>query len=79
MLMGRLSITIKAYPPDRRARDLDNVLKILIDSLADAGQFLNDSQIDKLLIERMEVIKGGQLLIEITEIQGCINESITAS
>ncbi len=67
-LLGRLAITIQAFPPDKRARDLDNLLKISIDSLQFANLFENDSQIDRITIERMPVKKDGQLLVWIEEI-----------
>jgi crossover junction endodeoxyribonuclease RusA len=49
----RLRIKIKAYPPDRRKRDLDNLFKSLLDSIQHSGVYVDDSQIDKLSIERM--------------------------
>lgn len=67
-LEGRLSIEIKVYPPDRRKRDLDNLIKGTLDSLQYARLFLDDSQIDKLSIERKELKKGGELHIVIKEI-----------
>src|SRR5690606_1024401 len=59
----RLRLRIKAFPPDNRRRDLDNLLKGLIDSFQYAGLFPDDSQIDKLSIERMPEYEGK---IEIT-------------
>lgn len=49
----RLSLTIDAYPPDRRKRDLDNILKSLLDALQHAGIYSDDSQIDILKISRI--------------------------
>lgn len=54
----RLRLRIKAYPPDRRRRDLDNILKGMIDSLQHGNLFPDDSQIDKLSIERMPENNG---------------------
>lgn len=65
---GRLGIDIIAFPPDKRQRDLDNLLKITLDSLESTGLYDNDSQIDKIIIERGEVIKGGCLQICVSEI-----------
>lgn len=67
-LLGRISLHIQAFPPDKRARDIDNLLKISIDSLEGCGLFENDSQIDKICIERMPVREGGELLIWIDEL-----------
>lgn len=62
---GRLNIQITAFPPDKRARDLDNLLKITLDSLEGAKMFENDSQFDKIEIERGDVFVGGRLNVSI--------------
>ncbi len=67
-LMGRISLSIQAFPPDKRARDIDNLLKVTLDALQYANLFENDSQIDKITIERMEQRKGGELIITINEL-----------
>ena len=67
-LTKRLKVTIWAYPPDRRKRDLDNVFKATLDSLEHAGVYEDDNQIDELAIYREEIIKGGELRVRIQEI-----------
>lgn len=62
---GALSVEIKAYPPDRRTRDLDNILKSLLDSLVHANIIADDGNIDRLLIERQHVIAGGKVIVTI--------------
>lgn len=58
----RISILIDAYPPDRRKRDLDNILKSLLDSLQYAEVFKDDSQVDVLTIARKTPLKGRVLI-----------------
>lgn len=60
---ARLRVTINAHPPDKRQRDLDNLPKGVLDSLAHAGIFKNDAQIDSLTITRMPTTPGGSLTI----------------
>ena len=55
----RLSVKVYLHPPDKRKRDIDNVLKSLFDAMEHAGVYENDSQIDELYIKRCEVVKGG--------------------
>ena len=62
---GRLGLNVRACPPDRRRRDLDNVLKALGDALQHAGVYENDNQIDDLRIYRGPVIEGGALHVQI--------------
>ena len=49
----KLDISIQAFPPDKRKRDLDNLLKALLDSLQHANVYSDDSQIESIFIERM--------------------------
>ena len=65
---GRLQVAIALFPPDRRRRDIDNVQKSLNDALQHAGVFDDDEQIDVLLIERKEIVKGGKCKVVITEL-----------
>lgn len=69
-LEGRLLVTVAARPPDRRPRDLDNMLKAALDALAKAGVYKDDSQIDYLTIERRAPIAGGELRV-------CVQEAVT--
>lgn len=62
-----IRVEIKAFPPDKRKRDLDNILKSTLDALAHAGTFDDDSQIIQLYIEKSVVKKNGMLEIKITE------------
>lgn len=63
----RLFISIEAFPPDKRRRDLDNILKSLLDSLQHAEIYHDDNQIDKLYIERKSPLLG-EVKITITKI-----------
>lgn len=60
-----LEVRIAVFPPDRRKRDLDNLLKSVLDCLQASGVYENDSQIDSLAIYRAERVAGGQLQVTI--------------
>jgi crossover junction endodeoxyribonuclease RusA len=64
-MAGELSVSVDVYPPDLRRRDLDNLLKSLLDSLQHAGAYDDDSQIAKLTVERMGVIPQGMVVVSI--------------
>ena len=64
---ARLSVQIDAWMPDRRRRDLDNILKAALDGLTHAGVWEDDSQVDHLSIRRVETL-GGMLKVRITEV-----------
>lgn len=66
-LAGRLSVHIDAFPPDNRRRDLDNMMKGLLDGLVHAQVIEDDSQIDKLSIERGVVCNGGRVRVYVSE------------
>lgn len=65
---ARLAVLITAHMPDRRRRDLDNIPKSILDALTHAGLWLDDEQIDVLTIARADVIKGGQIILEVSPI-----------
>jgi crossover junction endodeoxyribonuclease RusA len=54
----RIKLSIDAWPPDKRRRDLDNLFKSVLDSLQDACVFPDDNQIDSLSITRMPLNEG---------------------
>ncbi len=54
----RLIMSIDAYPPDKRRRDLDNILKAIGDSLQHAEVYEDDNQIDGIHISRMPSLEG---------------------
>lgn len=68
-LGGRLQVWIRATMPDRRNRDLDNLLKATLDALQHAGAYEDDSQIDELRVLRGNVRKPGGLWVRIEEIE----------
>ena len=59
-LAGDVAVTIVAYPPDRRRRDLDNIVKGVLDSLTGAA-YADDSQVARLVVVRGE---GGPARVE---------------
>jgi crossover junction endodeoxyribonuclease RusA len=65
---GRLRVQILVRPPDQRARDLDNVLKCLLDSLTRAGVWDDDSQVDSLLVVRGDQVDGGSVLVLVEDL-----------
>jgi crossover junction endodeoxyribonuclease RusA len=67
-LTGRLFIEVFIYPRDKRKMDIDNRAKPLLDALQHAKVFIDDSQVDRLILERKEIIPGGMCEVFIQEI-----------
>lgn len=66
---SRLRIKVIAAVPDSRRRDLDNILKSLLDSLIHAGFAMDDEQFDDIRVIRGQKVRGGSLDIKITELE----------
>ena len=64
---GPLQVEIEAWRPDKRRRDLDNLLKATLDALAHAGVYEDDSQIVDLRIYWAKNI-GGILKVKVSEV-----------
>lgn len=64
-LTGRLSLHLVVCAPDRRERDLDNTVKGVQDALTHAGVWLDDSQIDRLVVERGPIVRGGEVRVAV--------------
>ena len=60
-----LYVEVDAYPPDNKHRDLTNIIKVLNDSLQRGGLFDDDYQICRLLIQRMNIIPEGQVIVRV--------------
>lgn len=68
MFQSRLSVSVDVFPPDRRRRDLDNLLKALLDGLVHARVIEDDSLIDKLTVERYQTAPKGLVRVFIQPI-----------
>ncbi len=66
--LGRLAVTVEVFPPDRRKRDADNLLKSLLDALQHGGAFPDDSRIVWLLTYRVQVVPGGRVVVTIRDL-----------
>jgi crossover junction endodeoxyribonuclease RusA len=66
-LSARLAVSLELTPPTRRKIDIDNRIKSCLDALHHAGVFVDDEQVDMLVVKRLPVEAGG----------GCCDITIT--
>ena len=66
--LKRIAVEIMAFPPDKRCRDLDNILKAIFDALVTSGLMGDDEQIDDIRVIRGDVVKGGMVKIKVLEL-----------
>lgn len=69
-IAGKLAVHIVVHPPDNRRRDVDNVVKALLDALEHGGAYGDDSQIVDLSIKKRHAVKGGTTIVRIEEVKG---------
>jgi len=67
-LTGRLAVHVDAYPPDKRIRDLDNIVKALFDVLTHAGVINDDGNIDHFSVTRRNTTAGGLVRVQINTV-----------
>ena len=66
-LIGQIPVTVTFCEPDKRMRDLDNLLsasKSAIDGIATALT-VNDKHFSPITIKRGAVVKGGMMTVEV--------------
>lgn len=66
-LHGRLEVSVMAYPPDERIRDLSNLWKSALDILQHNQVIENDGNFDRELIERGPKVMGGSFVVTLRE------------
>lgn len=69
-LEGRLAVYLAVHMPSKRRSDLDNRCKGALDALTHAGVWLDDSQVDCLVVVRREIVKGGLMKVVICPVDG---------
>lgn len=66
-LNGDLRVNLTLIPGDKRRRDIDNVLKALLDAMTHARAWSDDSQIKSLHVELLDPEKGAaRAILEVT-------------
>jgi crossover junction endodeoxyribonuclease RusA len=67
-IAGAVSVSVVLTPGDRRRRDIDNVLKPLLDALTHGGAWADDSQVKRLSVEmNLPQPKQGRCVVTVTE------------
>lgn len=65
----KLGVTIFLHPPDKRKRDIDNPLKVLLDALVHSHIIKDDSFITRLFVQKLHIIEQGLVNIQIYEVE----------
>ena len=60
-----VSVTIELHAPTRRAYDIDNRAKAVLDALQAHEVIIDDSQVDALHVYRRERFPGGKAVVEV--------------
>ena len=67
---GRAGVEIILHAPNRRAYDIDNRAKAILDALTKGGAWDDDSQLDILIINRGDITPGGQAVVKLWKLEG---------
>ena len=67
-IQGRVGVNIQVFPKARRG-DLDNLLKLTLDSLNDVA-WKDDRMIDEIVIQRRELVKEPYIILRVWKFLG---------
>jgi len=63
--MGDVQVIIDYHMPDKKVRDIDNILKPCLDALTKCGLIGDDSQVKSLLVNARPIVAGRQIDIQV--------------
>ena len=66
---ARVQISIDLHAPNRRRYDIDNRIKMVLDSLQRTHVLTDDSQVDVLIINRGEIRPDGMAVVTVEAIE----------
>jgi len=66
---GRLELLLRAFPPDRRCRDLDNLFKSTCDALQHGQLYDNDNQIRHIDAWMLNPVRDGCLWVKVNRLE----------
>lgn len=67
-IQGKVRIDVIAWVPDNRRRDLDNIMKPIMDAMTHAGMWDDDSQVDQMCVYRgAKSAPNGAIYIRVDE------------
>ena len=64
-----VALVVILQPPDRRKRDLDNMVKAVLDAITHAKVWQDDSLVHDLRLRWGEIITGGKAVVTIKKLE----------
>lgn len=69
-LAGPIEMTVTLYPRNRAKFDIDNRLKSLLDAFTKSAVWIDDSQVQRITVERAEeIVKEGRCIVTISTME----------
>lgn len=66
-ITSKVHMSVVLYPPDHRARDLDNYMKPLLDTITKSGIWQDDKLVDQLCVYRGVLTPKGSCFVRLRE------------
>ena len=64
-ISGQVAISITLHPPTLMDYDVDGRPKGILDALTEAGFWIDDSQVKRMMVEKGEKVKGGMVAVKV--------------
>ena len=78
-IVGQIQLTVLLAMPDNRIRDLDNILKALLDGIVKSGIIADDDSriVPEIIVKRVGKIKGGKVIVIFNKVKVEVNKTLT--
>ena len=78
-VMGPFNVHLEVGRPDKRKRDLDNLIKVVLDSVKDGGAIRDDSDAQSIHAQWVDDLKGVRVTVTSSDTWISLGDAVTGA